>query len=127
MLPKRYWTRQYPALIAFSESRELGYLRGEDTVDTERLYKSLDFWFEQWRKDKETISGNKPVHPMRYFYEEDYKSRESVTSKKGFLLKTGWIVHGKPRKYVTRSLQWLIINLKLIYRYIFLRIIQESL
>ena len=96
MLPKRYWTRQYPALIAFSESRELGYLRGEDTVDTERLYKSLDFWFEQWRKDKETISGNKPVHPMRYFYEEDYKSRESVTSKRGFLLKTGWIVHGKP-------------------------------
>ena len=97
LIPKRYWTRQYPALIAFSELRELGYLRGEETVDTKKLYKSLDFWFEQWRKDKELKTGKKPIHPMRYYFEEDYKSREIVKSKTGYLLKTGWVVHGKPR------------------------------
>ena len=42
-------------------------------------------------------TGKKPIHPMRYYFEEDYKSREIVKSKAGYLLKTGWVVHGKPR------------------------------
>ncbi len=98
MIPKKYWTREYPALIAFSESKELGYLRGEDAVDTKKLYRSLDFWFEQWRRDMEVSTGKKPIHPLRYYFEEDYKTRQAVKSKHGYLLKTGWVVHGSPRE-----------------------------
>ncbi len=109
MIPKKYWTRQYPALIAFSNSRELGYLRGEDTVDTKNLYRSLDFWFEQWRKDREVVTGKKPIHPMRYYFEEDYKSRQLVKSRTGYLLKTGWVVHGTPQ-YIRNKIVTMIEN-----------------
>lgn len=98
LLPKRYWTDIYPAIIAFSESKTLGHLRGEDTVDVELFYKQIDFWFEQWRKDIELVSGKKPIHPLRYFYEEDYKPAKKVRGKPGYLLKTGWIVQGTPKK-----------------------------
>lgn len=96
LLPKRYWTQVYPAVIAFSESGKLGYVRGEDTVEPKLFYKHVDFWFEKWRANYLEATGKKPIHPMKYFYEEDYKSKDKLKNKLGFLLKTGWVVQGKP-------------------------------
>lgn len=96
LLPKRYWTQVYPAVISFGDSGKLGYVRGEETVDPKRFYKQLDFWFEKWRLDYRLTNGKKPIHPMRYFYEEDYKTKDKLRNRLGFLLKTGWVVQGKP-------------------------------